>query len=189
MTYANIRSLETTLDQVPQFRTRRSLADALDAPELLDESDEEKPLRVSEEDVEFKGHDRPRPVRERTVKVEAIIVGGYRGEAMEPTDEEIRIVGDIQPGEKVVRVLGDSMEPLLHSGDLVIIDTKHRRNVPEGRPVAIRVNGESTIKLLHRLPDGRVGLKPANPAYREETVPASAVEIRGEITEIVRRRI
>jgi len=68
-----------------------------------------------------------------------------------------------------IRVDGESMEPVLHSGDTVLID--HTRTTIEGEGIyVIRLDGHLYAKRLQRSFDG-ISIISANPAYREIVVP------------------
>ncbi len=61
-----------------------------------------------------------------------------------------------------VKVVGDSMEPLLSSGDHAVI--RAEQTAQPGEMVAARVEGEVTLKRLARRKN-RLVLKPENPSY------------------------
>ena len=66
----------------------------------------------------------------------------------------------------LIRVEGDSMiEADIHSGDILIID-KSERNPSEHVAALCELNGEYTVKFVHRRGD-QLWLVPANPAYPE----------------------
>lgn len=66
----------------------------------------------------------------------------------------------------LIRVEGDSMiEADIHSGDILIID-KSERNPTEHQAALCELNGEYTIKFVHRRGD-QLWLIPANPDYPE----------------------
>ncbi|WIX34922.1 helix-turn-helix transcriptional regulator [Salinicola sp. JS01] len=68
-----------------------------------------------------------------------------------------------------IRVDGDSMEPLLHSGDTVLID--HTRTTIEGEGIyVLRLDGHLYAKRLQRQFDG-VAIISANPIYDKVIVP------------------
>ena len=68
-----------------------------------------------------------------------------------------------------IRIDGDSMEPVLHSGDTVLID--HTRTTIEGEGIYIlRLDGHLYAKRLQRNFDG-VAIISANNAYDKVTVP------------------
>lgn len=63
-----------------------------------------------------------------------------------------------------LRCRGDSMEPRLHDGDIVMI--RVQPDVLDGQIAAVLIGGEATLKHVYHLP-GRMGLRlmPENPAY------------------------
>lgn len=66
----------------------------------------------------------------------------------------------------LIRVEGDSMiDADIHSGDILIID-KSERNPSERQAALCELNGEYTIKFVHRRGD-QLWLVPANPDYPE----------------------
>ncbi|SES24197.1 Phage repressor protein C, contains Cro/C1-type HTH and peptisase s24 domains [Vreelandella subterranea] len=68
-----------------------------------------------------------------------------------------------------IRIDGDSMEPILHSGDTVLID--HTRTTIEGEGIYIlRLDGHLYAKRLQRNFDG-VSIISTNKEYREVVVP------------------
>lgn len=74
--------------------------------------------------------------------------------------------------DNVVTVLarGDSMEPTLHDGDLLLVDTAQRQVVKDAVYV-IRQEGLLYVKRLQRLYDGSLRISSDNPAYAVEVVP------------------
>ena len=66
----------------------------------------------------------------------------------------------------LIRVEGDSMiDADIHSGDILIID-KSERNPSERQAALCELNGEYTIKFVHRRGD-QLWLVPANPDFPE----------------------
>ena len=66
----------------------------------------------------------------------------------------------------LIRVEGDSMiDADIHSGDILIID-KSERNPSERQAALCELNGEYTIKFVHRRGD-KLWLVPANPDFPE----------------------
>ena len=66
----------------------------------------------------------------------------------------------------LIRVEGDSMiDADIHSGDILIID-KSERNPSERQAALCELNGEYTIKFVHRRGE-RLWLVPANPDFPE----------------------
>lgn len=76
---------------------------------------------------------------------------------------------------KFLRVSGNSMEPKIHTGDLVLI--RRQKYASEGQIVAARVNGdEATLKRYKRQGE-IVLLLPENPAFDVRIVPIKDFEI------------
>lgn len=82
-----------------------------------------------------------------------------------------------------IRVDGDSMEPLLHDGDTVMID--HGRNSLEGEAIyVIRLDDHLYAKRLQRQFDGSVEIISQNKEYRSMMVPKerlAELEIIGRV--------
>lgn len=64
----------------------------------------------------------------------------------------------------LVRVAGDSMEPQIHSGDLVMVDRMDAAATVDG-PHLVRIDGALMVKSVQRKPGGRVRVTSQNPAY------------------------
>ncbi|BBB22359.1 phage repressor [Abyssogena phaseoliformis symbiont OG214] len=64
----------------------------------------------------------------------------------------------------LVRIIGDSMEPLLKDKDIVMIDAS-RTKPSEGMPYAIRLDGDLLVKSIQRTGDGLWSLVSRNKAY------------------------
>lgn len=67
-------------------------------------------------------------------------------------------------GVNIFKVPTDSMQPTIHSRDLVFIDTTIRQYQGEG-VYAFRLNGEDYIKRLQRQPNGIICALSDNPLY------------------------
>ena len=63
-----------------------------------------------------------------------------------------------------VRVEGDSMEPRIHSGELLVVDRMVATK--DGDIVVARLGQEFTVKRLHTEEDGSVWLVAENPTYQ-----------------------
>lgn len=70
---------------------------------------------------------------------------------------------------RVLQVSGDSMEPYLMDGDVVLIDMG-QNTVQDSQVYAIRYGHELRIKRLSRRFDGGLVIKSDNPAYATETL-------------------
>ena len=62
-----------------------------------------------------------------------------------------------------VRVEGDSMEPHIHCGELLVVD--RMVETKDGDVIVARVGEEFTVKRLHTKEDGRIWLVSENPSY------------------------
>ena len=65
---------------------------------------------------------------------------------------------------KLVRVAGDSMEPLLRNKDVVMIDSSRTRP-SEAMPFAVRLDDDLLVKSIQRLGDGNLALVSHNKTY------------------------
>lgn len=80
------------------------------------------------------------------------------------------------PGDlRLINVSGDSMEPDLRAGDIILIDHTDTRASREGIYV-IRMDGALLVKQLQRLPGGVVKVISRNQAYEAFTVAVAALE-------------
>ena len=77
---------------------------------------------------------------------------------------------------------GDSMEPTIRDGDVIMIDTS-AMEIVSGRIYVLRVDGELMLKRLQRRVNGAVVVLSDNPRYPPEEVPQgqSAPTILGEV--------
>lgn len=81
-----------------------------------------------------------------------------------------------RPGDlKLIYVEGDSMEPDLRAGDIVLLDHTDTRAGREGVYV-IRMDGALLVKQLQRLPGGVVKVISRNQAYEPFTVTVADIE-------------
>jgi phage repressor protein C with HTH and peptisase S24 domain len=71
----------------------------------------------------------------------------------------------------LVNVMGTSMEPSIHSGDVVLVDRQDTGVAIEGAYL-VRIDGSLLVKLLQRLPGGRIRV-----ASKNETYPPFEVDI------------
>ncbi len=81
---------------------------------------------------------------------------------------------------------GDSMFPLIQSGDLMIIDRKVAK--PDGCVVLASVNNTFCVKHLYRWPDGSIELRPHNSKYESIHLPSEFegdFEIFGRVTKSI----
>src|SRR5690606_17031589 len=78
-----------------------------------------------------------------------------------------------------IRVLGDSMDPLLRDGDEILVD-RTPRPFREGVHV-VRLGEALHVKLLQAVPPGRLRLISQNPAYEPVEVAMGDVDIVGRV--------
>jgi SOS-response transcriptional repressor LexA len=127
-------------------------------------------------------------MRELEVLRRAVVVPGLSiaaGAGLELWDVEccttVDVPEDVPRGRHVaLRVSGDSMEPLIHSGDLVPVrlDT---RPLPETVVVARDPDHGYVIKEVGRLTAGGIELRSLNPAYPVLRVPHGVGTVLGTV--------
>ena len=78
-----------------------------------------------------------------------------------------------------IRVLGDSMDPLLRDGDEILVD-RTPRPFREGVHV-VRLGEALHVKLLQAVPPGGLRLISKNPAYEPVEVPMADVDVVGRV--------
>jgi len=76
-----------------------------------------------------------------------------------------------------VEVMGDSMEPELHSGDYIIITPPSTERATEDGIYAIRIDGMVKVKALQFLLDGRIKIISYNRNYQEEIYDSTQTQI------------
>lgn len=78
---------------------------------------------------------------------------------------------------------GDSMEPTIHSGDTILIDTA-KTHIVDGSVFVIRLSDALYAKRLQKLPDGGVNIISDNPGYSMLTVPGrdmQTIQVIGKV--------
>jgi len=78
-----------------------------------------------------------------------------------------------------IRVMGDSMEPLLRDGDEILVD-RTPRAFREGVHV-VRLGEALHVKLLQAVPPDRLRLISKNPAYETVEVAMAQVDVVGRV--------
>ena len=78
-----------------------------------------------------------------------------------------------------IRVMGDSMDPLLRDGDEILVD-RTPRAFREGVHV-VRLGDALHVKLLQAVPPGRLRLISKNPAYETVEVAMADVDVVGRV--------
>jgi phage repressor protein C with HTH and peptisase S24 domain len=82
---------------------------------------------------------------------------------------------------------GDSMEPTLHDGDVVLIDQAQRAIERQDRIWAVTVGGLGMIKRIAKLPNGDFELASDNHRVRSRTVTADEFHVVGRVVWIGRK--
>lgn len=75
----------------------------------------------------------------------------------------------------LISVKGDSMEPTLSNGDMILIDTGTRR-VEDNAIYVLRYEGSLMVKRIQRKIDGTLVIKSDNPVYEPEMVKGAAID-------------
>lgn len=101
-------------------------------------------------------------------------------DAFEPGDADTWIDSEVS-GEHVfaLRVIGDSMEPEFHDGEIIIIDPGVDAQ-PGDFVVVKNPEGEATFKQLKKY-GGRIVLHPLNPKYEDQEVRRGDFKIIGRV--------
>lgn len=89
----------------------------------------------------------------------------------------------------LISVIGDSMEPSLSEGDVVLLDMT-TTSVLDGSIYALRLNGGLLVKRIQRMLDGSLVVKSDNARYDTETVSedkADRLKIVGRVVWVGRR--
>jgi len=82
----------------------------------------------------------------------------------------------------LIRIHGDSMEPTLYSGDIVLIDHAQNAISPQGGIYAIALDGEIMIKRVEFLRSRKiVVIKSDNPRYSTEESPPERLTVNGKM--------
>lgn len=81
---------------------------------------------------------------------------------------------------RLIHVVGDSMEPDLRAGDIILIDHTDQAGSREGVYV-IRMDGALLVKQLQRLPGGVVRVISRNQVYEPFSVQSSSINAPGGV--------
>lgn len=82
---------------------------------------------------------------------------------------------------------GDSMEPTIHDGDIVLVDRAQNAIDRHDRIWALVIGGLGTIKRVNKMPDGRFELVGDNPNIRSRVVNGEELHVVGRVIWIGRR--
>lgn len=122
----------------------------------------------------------------RTVKIIGHISGGPPILAVQEPDGELEVTQELLSAgvEYGLRVHGDSMAPLgIVDGAIVLV--RPTQQVDQGTiAVVIDDDSEATVKEV-RYHNGKVVLHSANPIYEDRILSHDAVQVLGEVVEVV----
>lgn len=93
-------------------------------------------------------------------------------------EDWVRCTLRVDPSKLVlITAIGDSMEPVIRAGDLLLIDTAVERVIDDAIYVLVK-NGELVVKRVQQFFNGAVAVKSDNSSYVEETLgPVEAKEL------------
>ncbi len=151
----NIESLELHGNRIPKYLGKLAAAMGRSVDEVLAEADLSPRGAAASLMIDLDAHPDLSPIRKVRLKLQA----GINGFAVEPDDAEGPPIffraewmahRSFKPYDLLaIKVRGESMEPSLHDGDLVVINTADV--VPkDGEVFAINYEGEAVIKRLVR---------------------------------------
>ncbi len=86
----------------------------------------------------------------------------------------------------LITARGDSMEPAIGDGDLLLLDMRELRTLDPSIYV-VRMDQSLLAKRLQRLTDGRIRIQSDNPLYSPESVYPDEIQILGRIVWIGRK--
>lgn len=101
--------------------------------------------------------------------------------------EWLRAAMGLEPNKlALITARGDSMEPAIGDGDLLLLDMRELRTLDPSIYV-VRMDELLVAKRLQRLTDGRICIQSDNPLYSSETVYPHEIHILGRIVWIGRK--
>ncbi|MEO5352691.1 MAG: helix-turn-helix transcriptional regulator [Magnetococcus sp. XQGC-1] len=101
--------------------------------------------------------------------------------------EWLRVAMGLDPHKlALITARGDSMEPTIGDGDLLLLDMRELRTLDPSIYV-LRMEQSLVAKRLQRLTDGRIRIQSDNPLYCAESVHPSEIHIVGRIVWIGRK--
>lgn len=87
---------------------------------------------------------------------------------------------------RLLKGIGDSMEPTLKGGDLVVIDTTYRSLDFEDKIWAVRIRGLGAVKRLRSAPKGKVRVISDNPNIPNDLADEADIAILGRVVGAIR---
>lgn len=86
----------------------------------------------------------------------------------------------------LITARGDSMEPAIGDGDMMLLDMRELRTLDPSIYV-VRIDQSLVAKRLQRMTDGRIRINSDNPLYGSETVRHDEIHILGRVVWIGRK--
>jgi SOS-response transcriptional repressor LexA len=83
-----------------------------------------------------------------------------------------------------INVIGDSMEPTIKDGSIILID-RENKNIRNGGIFVVNTNAGVFVKRINLKSTGEIELISDNKAYPNETINPSDVEIVGKVVKII----
>lgn len=94
--------------------------------------------------------------------------------------EDVRVPGELDDNVYALEIAGDSMDPVLRSGDKVLVAPN--ATVRRGDRVVVKtLEGEVMAKELKKMTETRVELISLNPDYEDRAFPRSEIQWIGRI--------
>lgn len=134
-----------------------------------------------------------------TVGIEMLDVSACCGTGIENINENVvgvwqmplvdfKAVSQASPDKiKIVKAIGDSMQPTINDGDFVFIDIANQSMGSDGIYVLLSETGLS-IKRLQNDFDGNITINSDNKLYNARTLPLKDIHILGRVINIVNLR-
>lgn len=153
----------------------------------------DKIMKIAEyynKSIGYFGFEEDEDIHDGEIPVVGSIQAGYPVESFGDASEYIRpSFGWITNDMFALRVIGDSMLPLVMDGDIIILDKNTER--ANGKICAVTVDNESTLKKVKKDSKG-ITLIPINPMFRElhydpKQCEEMNIHIDGVLVEMVRR--
>jgi SOS-response transcriptional repressor LexA len=175
------------LRDLVQFLTR---VFRLESPEVAGAAQAEAATEfhfpISEQEFIERDHDYPRDLHALVVPDHAAAAGpaGFEQEFSMTKTQILHSIREIRTGRlQVVRVVGDSMAPVLRNGWKVLVDTTQTTPAP-GTMVTVYIRDEGSVLGYWEPRDDGFVLRKANPHFNPVAVPEGSL-LWGTVTTIV----
>ena len=176
ITATRLKAIEDGDTESPRADTLKKLAAALGTS--MDDLAGAVPIPPGE------NHDAGRPEHTVPIPIVGVAAGGKPVESEELREEYPLLRHLFKSGRYAIRLFGDSMWPTLWDRDLLLVEPT--TSVPNGKIAVVKVNGESTVKRVHRRKkDGSWTLKSDNPTHPIIEAEADEVEVIARFLRIV----